>query len=129
MTKRLKWIAACALASALLVSLSLAQTTESPAVRVEQIFKKHCIVCHGRTNPRSGLNLEPGNWIAAMVNVASREKPKLKLVAPRDLEKSYLLQKIRGDEGIGGRRMPYRKDPLAAEDVNAIEAWVLSLGS
>jgi hypothetical protein len=97
------------------------------ADRVEKILMKNCVTCHGGENPRAGLILESGEWFANMVNVASEEKPGLKIVDPRWPANSYLLHKIAG-KGIKGKRMPMENEPLPAEDEQTLRGWAMSLG-
>ena len=93
----------------------LAAMTGIDADRVERILVTNCAACHGGKNPKAGVRLEKGEWFAAMVNVAAREKPELKIVDPRQPENSYLLRKITG-QGIEGGRMPLGDEPLSGAD-------------
>jgi hypothetical protein len=92
-----------------------------------QIFSVSCTSCHtdaGRT-PAGGLNLTPGSSYGALVNVASSEKAGAVRVIPGDPENSYLVQKLRGDAGIVGLRMPRSGPPFLTDDqVNLVKQWI-----
>jgi hypothetical protein len=85
-----------------------------------------CIACHtsvGRA-PAAGLNLA-GDARAALVNVASVQKPGAVLVVPGDPANSYLIQKIKGTGGIVGLRMPRNGPPYLTDgQVLVIERWI-----
>lgn len=85
-----------------------------------------CVTCHtnqGR-NPSGGLNLFGASY-DALVNVASRGRPDLKLVVPGDPDGSYLIQKLEGQPGIVGVRMPRAGPPyLSAGQMLVIRRWI-----
>lgn len=85
-----------------------------------------CVGCHtnqGR-NPAAGLNLF-GAPYDALVNVPSRGRPDLKLVAPGDPDGSYLIHKLEGLPGIVGARMPRGGPPyLTAGQMLVIRRWI-----
>lgn len=91
----------------------------------EEIFTPRCATsgCHAGNNPAANLSLQAGEIAAAIVDVPSAAKPDYKLVAPGDPVNSYLLMKMRGDEGIAGDRMPPAR-ALEAEQIALVEAWV-----
>jgi hypothetical protein len=97
--------------------------------RVQQILAERCARtgCHAGPAPQMGMDLSPESFFDATVNRASRERPALMRVAPGRPEESYLLMKVRGDPGIEGGRMPLFGEPLAGEDVEAIERWIRAL--
>jgi cytochrome c551/c552 len=92
---------------------------------VKALVQKNCAGCHKGKTPPKGLNLEPAN-LAAVVGLESRQVPGTKLVAPGAPEASYLLAKVKRGAGITGKPMPPGR-ALAAEDVQALEAWVAGL--
>jgi mono/diheme cytochrome c family protein len=96
-------------------------TSEStPAfIAVQTIFTANCAPCH-ITGTSGGLSLQSA--YNNIVGVPSTAKPALFLInqAEADPDSSYLLMKIRGDEGISGARMAY----LSAEEVTALVNWV-----
>ena len=91
----------------------------------EEIFTPRCATsgCHAGNNPAANLPLGAQDIAAAIVDVPSAAKPDYKLVAPGDPMNSYLLMKMRGDEGIAGDRMPPAR-ALEAEQIALVEAWV-----
>ena len=91
-----------------------------------RIFDTNCALsgCHAGANPQQGMDLSAGQAFSNIVNVPSREVPALMRVAPGDPENSYLLQKVRGDAGIVGARMPLGRAPLSAEDIELIRKWI-----
>ena len=91
----------------------------------EEIFTPRCATsgCHAGNNPAANLPLGAREIAAAIVDVPSAAKPDYKLVAPGDPVNSYLLMKLRGDEGIAGDRMPPAR-ALEAEQIALVEEWV-----
>jgi mono/diheme cytochrome c family protein len=92
---------------------------------VQKVFKSHCIRCHTGTRPPKGLSLM-ANRAGSVVGAPSAEEPDLLLVNPDDPGASYLLKKVRGDEGIRGKRMPIGGH-LSPEELKVLEAWVAGL--
>ena len=95
-----------------------------PAALAAVIFKSSCGRCHGSDRPAVGLSLRPENFADATIDVPSKEVQELKLVDTKNPEKSYLLMKIRGDEGIIGERMPIGSQPLGEAGIAGVEAWI-----
>jgi len=97
--------------------------------QVQSIIKRSCAVsgCHqGKFSPKK-LDLTPGVFPDNARGVASREVPELKLVDPTDPDKSYLLMKVAGQEGISGKRMPIGRKALDPEEIQALRDWIKSL--
>ena len=90
----------------------------------DEIFTPKCATsaCHGGNNPAANLSLRAGD-IAQIVGASSAARPDYKLIAPGDPVNSYLLMKLRGDEGIAGDRMPPAR-ALEPEEIALVEAWV-----
>ena len=90
-----------------------------------EIFTPRCATsgCHSGTTRAGGLSLQAEDIATAIVDVPSAAKPDYKLVAPGDPVNSYLLMKMRGDEGIAGDRMP-PGGALEDEQVALVEEWV-----
>jgi hypothetical protein len=90
-----------------------------------QIFTARCSGCHGGGSPSAGMNLEAGNAYENLVNKASSEKSGAIRVIPGDAENSYLVQKLRGDAGIVGLRMPRNGPPYLTDDqINLVKQWI-----
>jgi len=71
-----------------------------------------------------GLNLTPGASYAALVGVASFERPGLRRVAPGDPDNSYLLHKLEGRTGIVGVRMPLGGPYLTDGQIRVVRRWI-----
>jgi hypothetical protein len=61
---------------------------------------------------------------AALVSVVSVEKPGVQRVAPSNSAGSYLVQKLQGDPGISGSRMPFGGPFLDQPTINVIRQWI-----
>lgn len=98
------------------VTLSMLQT---------QVFSARCTSCHGGPGGQEGLNLAAGSAHGSLVNVASAQKPGAIRVIPGDPDNSYLVQKLRGDAGIVGLRMPRNGPPFLSDDqINLVRQWI-----
>ena len=89
------------------------------------ILNRHCVMCHMTDGAQGGLSLHPQPH-AALVGVASTQCALL-LVAPGDVESSYLYHKLVGSHlGVGGEgaSMPYQRDLLQGNDIDAIRQWI-----
>jgi len=107
---------------------ALAQHAAKPGALpddVQKVFKNHCIRCHTGTKPPKGLSLMAGRS-ASVVGAPSAEVPELLLINPDDPGASYLLKKVRGDEGISGKRMPIG-GRLTPEELKVLEDWAAGL--
>ena len=85
-----------------------------------------CVNCHTGRIPSVSLNFSPGADVyAQLVNVPSRQRPELMLVAPGDPERSYLVHKLEGRPGIIGLRMPRSGAPFLTEgQIRVIRRWI-----
>lgn len=97
--------------------------------RVAKIFERSCSTsgCHGGKHPKANLSLERDKLPYYLSEAKSIQIDTLKLFDTVNPGRSYLLMKIRGDEGIKGRRMPIARPQLSAVESNAIELWIKSL--
>lgn len=99
-----------------------------------EVFDLSCTfsTCHGASGSAGELDLTPGQSFGEMVNVAAVGPLELDtastelLVIPGDLENSYLMKKLRGDDGIYKKRMPSSGGGLDAERMKLVEDWVLA---
>ena len=85
-----------------------------------------CVNCHNNIgrNPAGGFNMA-GDVYAAMVNVPSRQRPDLMIVAPGNPDASYLIHKLEGRAGIVGLRMPLNGPPhLTSGQILVIRRWI-----
>ena len=83
---------------------------------VKPIFAKHCASCHNADKQESGLRLDLGGGVL-------RGGDGGPIVVAKDVANSRLLRIVRGeDEDV--ERMPPEGEPLNAEQIAAIEAWI-----
>jgi hypothetical protein len=81
--------------------------------------------CHGELQPAAGLDLSPAAGLPeALVGRASQQRPGLRLVAPTDSSRSYLLRKLVGTADILGGRMPAGAAALSADELRTVAAWI-----
>ena len=87
-----------------------------------------CTNCHtdagGRT-PSGGLNLRHDIAYTSLVSVASRGKTGAVRVIPGDVNDSYIVQKLEGQPGIVGERMPRTGGPYLTEgQMTILRRWI-----
>ena len=97
--------------------------------KTADILRKNCSTsgCHRGAYPKAKLNLEPGMMLEAVGDIPSRQRGELKLVDTAAPEKSYLILKVRGDEGITGKRMPINAPPLTGDEIKTIRLWIYAI--
>ncbi|HEY1303744.1 MAG TPA: hypothetical protein VGF24_09370 [Vicinamibacterales bacterium] len=85
-----------------------------------------CTQCHNAVGRLfNGLDLSSAVAYANLVNVTSREKPSATRVIPGDPVNSYLIQKLEGQPGIVGVRMPFNGPPyLTTGQIAVIKRWI-----
>ena len=91
----------------------------------KNIFNEQCATprCHGGFEPQDQLDLEDGQSYKNLVNVPSVQIQDLLLVDPGHPDKSYLINKIEGNNVVG-ERMPMGKPRLPDKDINLIREWI-----
>jgi hypothetical protein len=96
---------------------------------VKPILVQNCVLagCHRTANPAGNLRLEMGRFPASVLDVPSGQVADRMLVDTKAPMKSYLLAKIKGEEGIAGDRMPLNRTPLSEKQIEEIETWINSL--
>ncbi|MCH8929251.1 MAG: hypothetical protein IIB39_11135 [Candidatus Marinimicrobia bacterium] len=105
-----------------IVPVSLDSTLESIQ---ENIFNAVCAVkCHKMPRPKKNLNLEQGQAYGNLVNVQSKELPKMLRVKPGDAESSYIIWKLEGRNGIRYKQMPLNLPQIPEVQIEAIKAWI-----
>ncbi len=101
---------------------------------IQLIWDQKCVSCHSYDAgyPAADLSLEIGDSEEALVDVYSLQAYDLPLVAPGDLETSYLWQKLNDQQydvyGSGDAMPPsYISDDfqLTSKEFALIEAWIL----
>ncbi len=80
------------------------------------IFQEHCIDCHGADLAESNLSLE--SPLAALKGGDSGEQ----VIVPGDSRRSYLLERVTAADADS--RMPPDGEPLSAEQLERLRAWV-----
>lgn len=90
---------------------------------VVAIFTARCqqAACHGAVQPQAGLCLDESPY-AAVVGVASSQRPALKLVEKGTAASSWLWQKVAGQTGDG----TLAHGGLSAVEQSVIAAWISS---
>ena len=105
-----------------IVPVSLDSTFESIQ---ENVFNAVCAVkCHKMPRPKKNLNLEQGQAYGNLVNVQSKELPKMLRVKPGDAESSYIIWKLEGRNGIRYKQMPLNLPQIPEVQIEAIKAWI-----
>ena len=93
----------------------------------DNIFTPICSGCHtgvGASLPGS-MNLSTASASrASLVSVASVEKPTVQRVTPSNSAGSYVVQKLQGDPGIAGNRMPLGGPYLDQPTINVVRQWI-----
>lgn len=116
------------LCAALLLSACTGEKDSDAPVTLAEVqdvvFTPSCAfaTCHAAPG-ESGLVLEEGASLAALVNVDSVDNPGNILVIPGDSEASYLIAKLRGDAGIVGELMPVGA-ALEADRLQLVVDWI-----
>ncbi len=94
---------------------------------VRDLFADDCVTCHSAAARAGHLDLESPGLAERLVGVRSPDAEAFVYVEPGAPERSYLLMKVKGVDGISGRRMPPGGNALEAEDVSLLESWISSL--
>jgi mono/diheme cytochrome c family protein len=106
-----------------LATATLITTTATTLTQIQaNVFTPRCSGCH---DPGGDFpNLKAGSSFAALVNVASEQKPSLMLVKPGDPANSYLIQKLEHASGIVGMPMPPGGSLLDQATIDQIKSWI-----
>ena len=96
---------------------------------VVKLFAKRCAGCHGAEGGADGLALVEKPVVKGALVAGSSQMTEMKIVHPGHPEKSYLVMKVRGAEGIKGDRMPPSGDGLTDDEIAAVEAWIVAMGA
>ena len=120
------------LAIASLVALPSAALADQACIdawsaNIQSIVNQNCVACHQDAAPGQNLSLQRGTAPGSLLGVKSTEASELALIEPGDPSRSYLYLKITDahlEAGGSGARMPLGGE-LSAENIAAIEAWIL----
>jgi hypothetical protein len=77
----------------------------SYAEHLEPLVVARCLSCHTAEEPEAHLVLEVGTGYGEMVGRPSTQVPEMLIVAPGDVDNSYLWRKLTQDAEVG-RGMP-----------------------
>ncbi|MCI0531593.1 MAG: hypothetical protein L0Y74_06580 [candidate division Zixibacteria bacterium] len=93
--------------------------------QIESILMNNCAIpeCHVAPKPAKGLVLEKGRAYLNIVQVRSHENPSMMIVEPGKANRSYLYQKITGNQNEGDR-MPPGKRRLSKNGIESIKKWI-----
>jgi len=108
-----------------------AEEVESPTKDItltqisEQIFAVSCAVsgCHSGGAPAANMSLEADFVAGEIIDIDSSERPELKRIDPGNPDSSYLLMKLRADDGILCCQMP-PVGTLTDEQIEMIREWI-----
>lgn len=98
---------------------------------VTQVFTARCAFggCHNSATRSGGLSLTEPEGYGSLVNVPSTQAFNgtsiLDRVEPGFPDASYLYQKVLGDPGISGERMPLTPaSPLTNDEIGLLRSWI-----
>ena len=125
---RLILVSACMILYAFAPEATVAQDLEE---QVAALFERSCttVGCHAGPVPQLGMDLTRDQFYNAIVNKPSQSDPAYKVVDPGNPDGSYMLKKLRGEEGIVGLQMPMIGDKLTDDEIGTIENWISELGN
>ena len=107
---------AIALGFAIAAHCAESSTTVDFVRDVQPIFAKHCYHCHGEDKPKSDLRLDVRS---AALRGGEHHQPN---IVPGDADTSNLIRFVRGDDEE--MRMPKKGEPLSADEIATLTAWV-----
>ncbi len=103
---------------------------EKPAVdayaEAAEIMQFLCMECHGDAGHDYGFKLPTTREGAGMAGVPSIQRTDLMLIDLEKPESSYLMMKLRDDDGILGQRMPMAR-LLDEEQLSMFDLWIAEL--
>ncbi len=105
----------------------------SHAADIQPIWDANCVsACHEPGGTWPNTDLSPGMAYDMLVDadgIQTMALSDVKLVIAGDPDNSYILNKLNGTQmdvaGVaGGTQMPQEADPLSADDIALVEAWI-----
>ncbi len=111
-------LATCLLAAAFSIASPSAVNSVDFRRDVEPILRERCYACHGPDREQGGLRLDIPQ--RALFGGDSGQAA----IVPGDPDGSELVRRIRTDDEID--RMPAGEEPLAAEEIEVLRAWIAS---
>jgi mono/diheme cytochrome c family protein len=106
----------CCLLFFLCSSVLIAAEPVDYMTQIKPLFKTHCVKCHGAATQKGSLRMDTAAAIVAGGDYGSsidRERP----------ESSLLLQVITGKHDEL-ERMPYKRPPLTADEIELVRNWI-----
>jgi hypothetical protein len=103
----------------------VAECGEVAFADVTSIFARECVMCHQPYDAKGELTLHPAGAWKNIVQVDSTQA-EMHLVAPGNLEQSYLYHKLVNthvEVGGSGEVMPFDAS-LTAEQLETIRTWI-----
>jgi hypothetical protein len=96
------------------------------ATKIQPIFDQNCALsgCHAADTASGGMILDAGKSYSNLVNVTSSEVAPDKRVVPGNSAASYIIEKLTRLQPRSGSQMPLGGDPLPADQINLIKAWI-----
>jgi hypothetical protein len=93
---------------------------------LEPLVIAHCLGCHEAEEPKAKLVLEEGTGYGQLVGRRSVQVAEMMLVAPGDLDGSYLWMKLqhRAPEGKGMPRTATGVKKLRAAELELYRRWI-----
>ena len=86
-------------------------------VRVQPLFNRHCVTCHGQSKHKAGLRLDS----YALVMRGGKHGPVIK---PSDLKGSELVRRINLPQSDDDFMPADNKKPLSTSEVKLLETWI-----
>ncbi|MBX7126646.1 MAG: DUF1549 domain-containing protein, partial [Cyclobacteriaceae bacterium] len=86
------------------------------STEVKPILNKHCISCHGGVKKNGGFSLL---FRTDALDTTESGKP---AIIPGHAAESEMIRRL--TLGDPEDRMPYRHDPLSADDINTLKRWI-----
>lgn len=90
-----------------------------------EFFARFCTSCHAGPSAPKGLDLSEDLAYDSLVGVPSAVRPTQLLVDPEYPEDSYLLVKLRGGQGMTGRRMPRNRPARPDAEIELLRQWII----
>ena len=108
-----KWVVAPLMALLCAPMVARAEDDRLFRERVAPILERRCVSCHGDASPKGKLALTT----ARAMRAGGDSGP---AVVPGEAEESLLLEMVSGD----APEMPRKGEPLSAEEVASLRAWI-----
>jgi chitinase len=109
-------------------TIELAGTTGAPvtlSAGVQPLFTANCTNagCHGRVNPKEGLDLRAGKSYSDLVGVPSAQCSNRMRVSAGNSAASYLVDKLTGTSLCSGSKMP-KSGSLSPAEIQTVIDWI-----